>query len=314
MFQSRTFQGIALGMIAAVCYGLIPTFTLPISGETGGAHALSDLSVMFYRFIFAALVLGGVMLFKRCSFRITREELATLIYLAFLSDGAALFLIAGYPYRSSGVATTIHFLYPVMITLIMVTFYHEARKLSTFLAVGLAVVGVGVLSYQPGQGINVHGVLLELISAFCYAFYLIRVNRSRVQHMDGLKLTFYVMAIGGCIFGAEAFRQDCLQPLTTQVQWANIFALVMICTVVTNLSLVLSVKRIGSTMTAVLGALEPLTAVALGCFFFNEAFTWNVGVGIGMILPAVLIIIYTRTRKATEKPLPPTHSQAENVD
>lgn len=301
MFQSRTLQGILLGMIAAVCYGLIPTFTLPISGETGGEHALSDLSVMFYRFIFAALVLGGVMLFKRQNFRITRDELVTLIYLAFLSDGAALFLIAGYPYLSSGVATTIHFLYPVMITLIMVAFYHEARKLSTFLAVGMAVAGVGVLSYQSGQGINMRGVMLELVSAFCYAFYMIRVSRSRVQHMDGLKLTFYVMLIGGLIFGAEAFRQESLQLLTTQVQWVNIFALVMICTVVTNLSLVLSVQRIGSTMTAVLGALEPLTAVALGCLFFNEDFTWNVGVGVAMIIPAVLIIIYTRTRKSSEK-------------
>jgi drug/metabolite transporter (DMT)-like permease len=64
---------------------------------------------------------------------------------------------------------------------------------------------------------------------------------------------------------------------------------------------VLSVQRIGSTMSAVLGALEPLTAVALGCLFFNEAFTWNVGVGVAMIIPAVLIIIYTRTRKSSEK-------------
>lgn len=301
MFQSRTVQGILMGMIAAICYGLIPTFTLPISGATGGVNAMSDVSVMFYRFTFAALVLGGVMFFKRCSFRITREELVRLIYLAFLSDGAALFLIAGYPYLSSGVATTIHFLYPVMITLIMVTFYHEARKLSTFLAVGMAVVGVGVLSYQSGEGINMRGVVLELVSAFCYAFYMIRVNRSRVQHMDGLKLTFYVLAIGGLIFGAEAFRQDDFQLITTGVQWGNIIALVLICTVITNLSLVLSVKRIGSTMTAVLGALEPLTAVALGCIFFNEDFTWNVGMGIAMIIPAVLIIIYTRTRKSAEK-------------
>ena len=254
---------------------------------------------MFYRFALATVIIAVLMLITRRSFKITRGELVTLTYLAFLSDGSALFLIDGYNYLSSGVATTIHFMYPVVTTIMMMVFYNEARKGSTLLAVLLAVVGVGVLSWQSNGETSLHGVIIELISACCYAFYLIRVNRSRVRNMDGMKLTFYVMGIGALIFGAEALRQDEFQMITTSVQASHLLLLGIVCTVVTNLCLVMAVQRIGSTMTAVLGALEPLTAVALGCLLMGEDITLNVVLGICLIIPSVIIIIFTRAKHSS---------------
>jgi drug/metabolite transporter (DMT)-like permease len=113
--------------------------------------------------------------------------------------------------------------------------------------------------------------------------------------MNSSKLVFYVMFIGALIFGAEALRQGNFSPITTDLQWSNLASLAIICTFITNVSLVYSVKRIGSTMTAVLGALEPLTAV-IGCLIFNEAFNWQVMLGIALIIPAVIMIILTRRR------------------
>lgn len=140
-------------------------------------------------------------------------------------------------------------------------------------------------------------MVIELISAVCYALYIIRVNRSRVRDMDGMKLTFYVMLLGTAIFAADAYRQDSLQIIATTNQAVYLLTLSIVCTVVTNLCLVAAVKNIGSTMTAVLGALEPLTAVALGCLLFSEALTLNILLGIALIIPAVVIIIFTRGRK-----------------
>lgn len=296
--MSPTLKGTIAGLVAAICYGLIPLFTIPIkNGEA--ANRLSDCSIMFYRFALATLIIAVLMLITRRSFKITRGELVTLTYLAFLSDGSALFLIDGYNYLSSGVATTIHFMYPVVTTIMMMVFYNEARKVSTLLAVLLAVAGVGVLSWQSNGQTSLHGVVIELISACCYAFYLIRVNRSRVRNMDGMKLTFYVMGIGALIFGAEALRQDEFQLITTGVQASHLLLLGIVCTVVTNLCLVMAVQRIGSTMTAVLGALEPLTAVALGCLLMGEDITLNVVLGICLIIPSVIIIIFTRAKHAS---------------
>ncbi len=293
--KNSPLLGIVAAVVAAVCYGFIPFFTLPLKVE-GNADFLSDPSILFYRFGFASLVVAGVMLLRRVSFKITRGELVTLTYLAFISDGSALFLIDGYNYMSSGVATTLHFMYPVVTALIMMTFYNEARRASTIFAILMSVVGVGILSWDPSGQTSLHGVVIVLISAVCYALYLIRVNRSRAAHMNGLKLVFYILFMGALIFLAEALRQRDFQPISSALQWQNLAALALICTVVTNVALVLSVKRIGSTMTAVIGALEPLTAVVIGCFLFGEPLTWQVAVGILLIIPAVVIIIFTRRR------------------
>lgn len=291
--------GLVPGLLAAVLYGLIPTFTLPIHNVPGGGNpdALPDMSILFYRFGLAAVMLGAIMALQRRSFRITRGEAVTLIYLAFLSNGAAMFLLAGYAYMSTGIATTIHFMYPVVTAVIMMVFYHEARRPATIVAVVMAVGGVAALSVPAGGGrVELRGVVLELISAVCFALYLIRLNRSRVATMDNRKVIFYICLFGSLIFGAEALRQGHLEPLTTTVQVTNLMGLSFVCTVVTNLFVVMAVKRIGSTMVAVLGALEPLTAVVLGHLLFGEAVTWNALLGIALILPAVVIVIFCRRR------------------
>ena len=214
------------------------------------------------------------------------------------SDGSALFLLDSYTYMPTGVATTLHFLYPVITTLIMIVFYHEARRATTFLAVAMAVGGVAVLSWQDGAMLSVKGVVIAVISAVCYALYLIRVNRSRAQKMEGLKVVFYVMAAGSMIFLADALRQDALQPIPDLRAAGYVLALAVVCTVVTNLMVVASVKRIGSTITSILGALEPLTAVVVGCLLLGEPFTLSVAGGLALIIPAIVIIILTRGRQA----------------
>ena len=293
--KNAALVGTIAALLAAICYGFIPFFTLPIK-QGLPADFMSDPSILFYRFGFAALFIGLVMLVRRQDFKVTRGELVTLIYLSFISDGSALFLIDGYNYMSSGVATTLHFMYPVVTALLMMTFYHEARRLSTILAIIMSVAGVGVLCWDPTGHTSLQGIIIVLISAVCYALYLIRVNRSRAAHMDSLKLVFYILFIGALIFLAEALRQNSFQPISSSLQFGNLVALALICTIVTNVCLVVSVKSIGSTMTAVIGALEPLTAVVVGCLVFHESFTWQVLTGILLIIPAVVIIIWTRRR------------------
>ncbi len=289
----RVATGIAAGLLAAVCYGFIPYFTLPLKVE-GSANFMSDPAILFYRFGLASIVVALYMIIRRTSFRITVGELVTLIYLAAVSDGSALFLIDGYNYMSSGVATTLHFMYPVVTALIMVLLYNEARKPATFAAIAMAVGGVAILSWDSSGQTSIRGVVIVLISAVCYALYIIRVNRSRAAKMDSAKLVFYVMFLGALIFGAEALRQDCFTPAQSALQFKDLISLALICTVVTNVCLVVAVKRIGSTMSAVIGALEPLTAVLIGCLILGEPFTAQVGIGIALIIPAVIIIIYTR--------------------
>lgn len=295
---SSSFAGILAGLVAAIGYGLVPLFTLNINSSAPvEADRMGDVVILFYRFLFASGIIGLIMLFRRQSFRISLKELGTLTLLAYLSDGSALFNIAGFQYISSGAATTIRFFYPVFTTLIMLVFYKEPRRWSTIVAMIMAVLGVVVLSLKGDAHAEIEGIVFEILSAFCMAFYLVYVSRSRVKNMDGLKLTFYVMFIGALIFGGRAFQEGSFEPITTPTQWQNLLLAAIICTAVTNLCLVFAVKKVGSTITAVLGALEPLTAVAVGALCFAEEVTLYTMLGIAIILPAVLIIIISQRKR-----------------
>jgi putative membrane protein len=290
-------QGLILGLTAAVCYGFIPLFTKELQHPSEGL-ALSSATILFYRFGIASIVIAGIMLFQRISFRITFPEFLRLTLLAFLSDGAAVFLIAGYSYMPSGVATTLHFMYPVFTALTMMLFFHEPRRMSTVLAITMAVAGLFVLSWT-GQGeVALLGVVLEIISALCFALYLIRVNRSKISNMPPTKLTFYVMMLGALIFAATIIYERSEIEMATHFAvlpstrgWLNLIALSLVCTVITNLALVHAIKMIGPTITAVLGVLEPVTAILLGIIFMGESLTSPIVLGIMLIISAVLIIV-----------------------
>lgn len=296
----KSSVGLFLGLMAAVCYGFIPLFTKELQAPAVGLP-LSSSTILFYRFGIASLILAAIMFVRRESLRITYAEFVRLVQLAFLSNGAALFLISGYRYcSSSGVATTLHFTYPILTALIMMIFFRERSRLSTWIAIGLSIAGVALLS-GVGGGAQWLGIVLEIISALCFALYLIRVNRSRVSQMPVVKLTFYVMAFGTLIFAAfiayeradfDISAHYALIP--TAPGWLNLCLLSVICTVVTNLALVYATQNIGPTVASILGVLEPLTALVLGILFLGEELTPSMAAGIGLILPAVLIIILRR--------------------
>lgn len=296
----KSSVGLFLGLMAAVCYGFIPLFTKELQAPAVGLP-LSSSTILFYRFGIASLILAGIMFMRRESLRISYAEFVRLVQLAFLSNGAALFLISGYRYcSSSGVATTLHFTYPILTALIMMIFFRERSRLSTWIAIGLSIAGVALLS-GVGGGAQWLGIVLEIISALCFALYLIRVNRSRVSQMPVVKLTFYVMAFGTLIFAAfiayeradfDISAHYALIP--TAPGWLNLCLLSVICTVVTNLALVYATQNIGPTVASILGVLEPLTALVLGILFLGEELTPSMAAGIGLILPAVLIIILRR--------------------
>lgn len=152
-------RGFLSGIISSATFGLIPFFALPLIQQ----GMLFD-SILFYRFFIAGLVLGCVLLVRREPFHATFRELAILAMLSGFYMVAALFVFMGLSYLPSGVVTTIHFLYPVFVALIMMLFFNEKRSTITLLAILFATAGVALLS-SDGGGINLTGVIIVLLSA-----------------------------------------------------------------------------------------------------------------------------------------------------
>ncbi len=283
-------NGFLYGLLSSACFGLIPLFTLPLM-QTGMRFG----SVLLYRFLFSCLALVGLLVLTGQTFRIKRKDLPSLLLLAALYDLSAIFLFWGYKLMSSGVATTLHFMYPVFTTLLMMFFFGEKSSSRRLIAVMLAVVGVWMLSHGEGAGdISVTGTLIVLISSLGYALYIITVSQLRIRTIKGMALTFYVFLFSGSLLGIGLLTFGELQPIESWKTAGNLAMLALVPTVISNLALVHSVKGIGSTLTSVLGAMEPVTAVCVGIFIFDEVFTFHIGSGIAFIIFAVLLIIWKR--------------------
>ena len=162
----------------------------------------------------------------------------------------------------------------------------------------MALAGVYMLAGgSEGAAINPKGIMLALITVFTYAFYIVGVNKTSVSSMNGLTLTFYVLLVGSIVFALNLMLRG--EPLETEMDWnvaLHLLLLALVPTVVSDLTLILAVQNVGSTTTAVLGCMEPLTAVAIGVMVFNEEIGWLQIVGIGVILTAVTLVILSNRK------------------
>lgn len=282
-------------MATSVTFGLIPLFTLPLIGR-----GMEYDSILFFRFFFASTALAAVMLIKRESFRIDLRDLPVFILLSFFYTFSSLFLLCGYGYMGAGVATTLHFTYPVFVTLLMLFLFREKSSWLTWIAIALAVCGVALLSLpSSGMQADVKGIVIVLLSAVAYGSYIVGVNKSRVRNMNSRKLAFYVFVFTTIIFGVRNLVSGTMQLPPDPSSYGNLILLAVLPTVVSNITLVLAVQNIGGTLTSVLGALEPMTAVCIGALVFGEDFTLREGFGILLVLIAVTVIILTGTIQGT---------------
>ncbi len=281
-------KGLIYGVVSSSTFGLIPLFALPVLGKGMGVD-----SVMFYRFGISALILGIWLAVRQRPLKVTFKELITLTGLGILYALTALLLTTSYLYIPSGVATTIHFLYPVVVTAMMIVFFHDRISMPLIIAAFMAISGVYLLSYSGSTGeIGFKGLLLVLTTVITYAVYIVGVNKSCVHRMDGLILTFYILLIGTVVFGLNLLVKGiALQIIPDWHTGVYLFLLATIPTLVSDFTLILSVKQVGSTTTAILGCMEPLTAVAMGVLFLEEQIGLSQSLGILIILLAVSTVI-----------------------
>lgn len=280
-------RGTVCGIAAAVFYG-----TNPLGAMNLYADGISTNSTLFYRFGIAVIILGVMMAVQRKSFALTRRELATLAILGVFMSTSSTTLYFSFNFMDVGIASTLLFVYPVMVAVIMATFFHEKVTAATVIAILLSLAGIALLN-QTGDGtsLSLWGVTLVMLSSLTYAIYIVVVNKSSLR-MSSVKLAFYVLLFGlFTIYGYTLAMGETVQLLVTPKQWLYATQLALMPTVLSLVLMVIAVHDIGSTPTAIMGAIEPITAVAIGVIVFGENFTPRLAIGIVLILTAVLLII-----------------------
>lgn len=281
-------KGVICGILAAVCYGTNPFGALPLYEE-----GVNTSSVLFYRFAMAVIMLGVMLLVERKTFCISKGELKVLGTLGFLFAASSITYYQSFRFMDAGIASTILFVYPVMVAVIMAAFFKERVTLSTVTAIVLALGGIGLLyKGDSGASLSTMGILLVMISSLTYAVYIVVVNQSRIR-MSSLKLTFYVLMICMLSLLTYSFTSPDLHLQLPPSPCAWFFAcwLGLVPTVLSLVFMTIAVHEVGATPTAIMGALEPLTAVAIGILVFGEALTVQLVIGIVLIVSAVLLIV-----------------------
>ena len=281
-------KGFICGILAAVCYGTNPFGALPLYEE-----GVNTASVLFYRFSMAVLMLAVMLIVERKSFNVKKGELKTLASLGALFAVSSITYYQSFRFMDAGIASTILFVYPVMVAVIMAAFFKESVTLSTVSAIILALLGIGLL-YRGGEGatLSTMGVILVMLSSLSYAVYIVIVNQSSIR-MPSLKLTFYVLLICMMCLLAYSFTSPDLrlQLPPSPRAWFYACWLGLVPTILSLVLMTIAVHEVGATPTAIMGALEPLTAVAIGVLLFGESLTLRLMTGIVFILLAVMVIV-----------------------
>lgn len=285
-------KGILWAALSSSTFGLAPLFTLLLLGA-----GYSSFEALTYRWGVASVCLIAYGVLVGRNFRISRPELRTVFLLSLFRAATSLSLVIAYQNLASGMASTIHFMYPLAVALAMICFFRERGSVGTFLAVGLSIVGAVLLSLgNEGfvRGNTSLGVITSILSVLTYGGYIVGVRRSRAVRIDSIVLTCYVMGFGALFFLIGGWCTGGVRLETDPKIWLYILGLALPATAVSNMALVRAIKIIGPTMTSILGALEPFTAVVIGILVFGEPFTLQGAAGILLIVAAVTLVVVRR--------------------
>ena len=203
--MSEKSKGTLCGIVAAVSYGMNPLGALSLYRA-----GINTNSVLFYRYALAAVLLAALLLVQK-----------TLLGVMFAVSSLTLFM--SFHYMDAGIASTLLFVYPVMVAVIMAIFFRERISLVTVLSISLALCGIALLYRGEGGAVlNTAGVVLVMASSLSYALYIVVVNRASLN-MSSVKLTFYVLLFGvaAIVLYSLCCPDQPLQLLSTPSMWGG---------------------------------------------------------------------------------------------
>ena len=280
-----TLKGYLFALVSALTYGMIPLFMIPL--KKWGFFSVD--TALFYRFLIAAtLILGYLVFYQKESVKINLKEGIVLSILGFFYALSAEFLFIAYDFLSPGIASTIFFIYPIMVALILGIFFKEKITLATTISLVIVVVGVGVLSIKDNFEINYIGLFVSLLGALMYALYMIIVNKTKIK-ASGVKVSFYSMVFASLFFLVKTLILGNSVVIPSLEIGTHLALFSLITTALSVVSLVYAIKFIGSTPTAIMGAVEPVVAVMISVGLFDETLTFSLIAGVIIIISGVLI-------------------------
>ncbi len=285
-------KGVLLTILSAMLFGLNPLFT-----KTAAAAGCSTLTLAFVRMLCGSVIFFFVhRLSSRCSIRVTRRQFRQILLCSLGYTLTVALLLSSYSFIASGLATTIHFIYPVLVLVGCVLFRGEQVSRRMIVCCALCMLGV-VCFYTPGGGIDLTGVLIAAGSAVAFAFYVVYLGGSGLLELPAARLMFWMCVTGGVFLLAALLAPGQFSPPHGALGW--IFTVLSGCaSAVALLAFQLGNRYIGAQKASLLSVFEPVTSVLVGVTVYREVLTFRSVLGVGLVLLSVCLVAFARDKAA----------------
>jgi drug/metabolite transporter (DMT)-like permease len=276
-------KGYIYTALSAIIFGLMPLLTKIII-----ARGATSLTIPFFRVFYVTIVLFFVLKIKKIDFHLEKRDLLSVILTSIFGSGLTIIILnESYNHVDTGIATSLHFLYPLFVAILCCFFYGEKIKKKQILSLSFALVGI-ICFMSKGNG-SLFGYFLAIASGLTYAFYLVKMDKSGLVKMNALKLSFYLALFTTIeIFTMNLFMQDVVFKMDV-LSYTLLLVLALSSSFLATVLLQKGVLLLGSTRASFICLLEPVTSMIVGILWLNEALTFNKGLG-GLAIIISLII------------------------
>lgn len=279
-------KGIFLTVLSAIIYGFTPVLC-----SITYSYGNNPITLTFFRGFIILPILTCLMLKDKVSFKVNLIEFLKISFVAiFGSVITTLLLYSSYQYLDVGTSTTLHFMYPLFVTLICHFIYKDVLTKRHMIALGLALIGI--FTFINFNDLNkIKGIIFALTSGVTFSIYLVGIEKLKLSKMNDYKLSFYlalVMTISLFIFGSTTKQLVFNQPLQS-------YALIVCVAILAQLIAVICLKKgiayLGSSLASMFSMFEPVSSVIFGFLFLNEPITALKVIGCCFILGGVSLLI-----------------------
>ena len=276
-------KGYIYTALSAIIFGLMPLLTKIII-----ARGATSLTIAFFRVFYVTIVLFFVLKIKKIDLHLEKRKLRSAILTSIFGSGLTIIILnESYNYVDTGIATSLHFLYPLFVAILCCFFYGEKIKKKQIISLSFALVGI-ICFMSKGNG-SLFGYFLAIASGLTYAFYLVKMDKSGLVKMNALKLSFYLALFTTIeIFTMNLFMQDVVFKMDV-LSYTLLLVLALSSSFLATVLLQKGVLLLGSTRASFICLLEPVTSMIVGILWLNEALTFNKGLG-GLAIIISLII------------------------
>ena len=280
--------GILLVIISAASFG-----TLAIFGRYAYEGGLDTFTLLFLRFTLAAVLMGGVLIYRREGLP-RGSALLRLIGMGALGYvGQSFSYLTAIKYASAGLVALLLYLYPTFVAILSVIFLKNRLTRLKLIALALATFGAA-LTANP-QGGDWTGVALAISAAAIYSVYII-VGAGVMRQVSPVQSSTVIFASAGAVYGVFTLIGGAHWPATSN-GWTAVGAVVIVATVIPVFTFLAGLQRIGPTDASMLSTLEPVVTVILAALLFGEAVSAVTLLGGALILAAVVLLTQQELRR-----------------